>query len=914
MLLVASAQAQPSMAGAGKKPEVKQIVYKNDLLPATVFTLPNGLTLIVHEDHDVPVVAVNVWYHVGSKDEPLGKSGFAHLFEHLMFNGTENFNQDYFKPLERAGATNLNGTTNNDRTNYFQTVPVGALDTVLWLESDRMGHLLGAIDIDKLDEQRDVVKNEKRQGEDRPYGKVWGEMAKGTFPYGHPYSWSVIGSMEDLTNASLDDVHNWFKQYYGPNNATIVLAGAITPEHALERVLHFFGDIPPGPDNPKLGVDIAPRFERVERTIFDKVTTPRVYMVWNTPPMTHKTAPLQDILSDMLANGRSSILHKKLVTEEEIATQVAAFYYDREIAGQMVVIVDGRPDSDLGQLEREVHEAIKEVAKSGGRPGEIEALVKSSFTNVLRGLDNLGGFGGKSDQLARSFVLNGNPAHLSSYLHDMRSLRRNDFKVFAKKWLQPDGVFSLRVLPSAKLQTVGEGADRSQLPRPEEVATFNLGDWERGKLANGLEIVVKQRTGLPLVDVALLSPGGIAASSEHPGIASFTWSAMTELGTRKLSGTELSYELLKVGASISSDSGLDSGTLTLQANSQSLEQAFKLFAELIRTPNFRDSGFERLRKNWLVGIDQERENGRSMAFRAIAKLLYPEQHPYHAAISGTGDPQVIADLDSQTIENWYATWVHPQTAKLVFVGDITFAEARAMAERQLGNWRVGKAAKTLDYDSVRANIPAEPTVYVIDTPDSLQSTVMVGQVLRAVPTADEAALEVANATLGGTFTSRINMNLREDKGWSYGARSRVLDAAANRPFVVYAGVQTDKTFESLMEMKSEIERFISNNPPTAQEVDKIKESRSRRVAGSFETIGSLMGYVTDLLTKNRQMDYITEFVAGITSLSNAEVRSVARRYIKPEQQIYLIVGDYSTFKDKLAETAFRVEVLDKSEY
>ena len=917
LLLAASLVTQNAKAASEAEDFVlDKTTYEDGLLPATVYTLKNGLTLIVHQDHDVPVVAINVWYHVGAKDEPHGKSGFAHLFEHLMFNGTENFNQDYFKPLELAGATNLNGTTNSDRTNYFQTVPVGALDLVLWLESDRMGHLLGAIDLDKLDEQRDVVKNEKRQGEDQPYGKVWGELAKGTFPNRHPYSWSVIGSMEDLSNASVEDVHGWFKQYYGPNNATLVLAGDITPEDALERVYHYFGDIPPGPENPRHVNNIAPRIERVERVLYDTVTTPRLYMVWNTPSIKDETSPTQNLLSDLLASGRDSILYKRLVVEEEIATQVAAFYYDREIAGQFIVLVDGKPDSDLDQLEQAVHEEIAKISKGRAiKTKEIRARVNAMKANLIRGLDRLGGFGGKSDLLARSSVLIDDPSYIDTYIDLLDAQNPRTFKNFASEWLQFEATFSLRVIPELKLEAGKASADRSQLPVPAAVAKFDLGDWQRGKISNGLEVVVKPRTGLPLVAVGLLTPAGYAASSEQPGIANFTWNAMTELGTSRLSGAELEAALNELGASISSGSGFDTGNIQLNATTDDLEEAFAIYSELVKAPNFGADGLQRLKENWIVSISQERENGRSMALRAITKLLYPNGHPYHATLSGTGNPDSIAALDAGSLESWYRTWVHPKTAQIVFVGDITFDDALALAEEHFGDWQGTQTPGVAEQKPIQSSSDkATPTVYVIDTPAALQSTVVVGHLLPPVAEADEAALEVANATLGGTFTSRINMNLREEKGWSYGARSRIPSVNAQRPFIAYAGVQTDKTFESLMEMKSEVDRFVTSNPPKEEEVQKIKENRSRRVAGSFETIGSLMGYITNQLHKGRGMDYITKFVESITSLDALQVQVAAKRYLGSDEQVYLIVGDYAVFKEKLDETGFRVVLLKKEDY
>ena len=364
------------------------------------FTLDNGLTVIVHEDRKVPMVAVNIWYHVGSKNEKEGKTGFAHLFEHLMFNGTENYNSEYFEPFEKIGSTDQNGTTNSDRTNYFQNVPTNALDLALWMESDRMGHLLGVVDQEKLDEQRGVVQNEKRQGENRPYGKSFDRISNGAYPKGHPYSWTTIGSMEDLDAASLDDVKEWFKTYYGPNNAVLVLAGDIDLETAKAKAQEYFGDIPPGPPLTKPSKWIGKRSEEKREIMLDNVPQTVIYKVWNTPPANTIEEVHLDLAASVFSDQKNSPLYKDLVYDQQVSTGVSAFYFGREISGLFYIAADVAPGVDPDVVEEALDESIANYLKKGPDKDLLEAEKTKTYAGYVRGLQRIGGFGGKSDILA----------------------------------------------------------------------------------------------------------------------------------------------------------------------------------------------------------------------------------------------------------------------------------------------------------------------------------------------------------------------------------------------------------------------------------------------------------------------------------------------------------------------------------
>ena len=479
-------------------------------IPYQQFRLNNGLTVIVHEDHKAPIVAVNLWYHVGSKNERPGRTGFAHLFEHLMFNGSENFNDDFFKPFDQIGVTDQNGTTNEDRTNYFQNVPVNGLDMVLWLESDRMGHLLGAIDTARLDEQRGVVQNEKRQGENEPYGQVWNLISENTYPRGHPYSWSVIGSMEDLNAASLDDVREWFRTYYGPNNAVLVVAGDVTVPDVRARVERYFGDIPPGPPIATHETWIAPMTGTKRQRMEDRVPQARIYKVWNIPQWGSADADYLDLLTDVLSSGKTSRLYERLVYRDQIATDVAAFIDAKEIGGQVIVMATARPGGDLAAVERAIDEEMARLLRDGPTPAEMSRVKTQTRANFLRGVERIVGFGGNSELMAQSLVYGGSPEFYKVRMQRMETATAENLRDAGRRWLG-DGQYILEVHPFPELAAGTGGADRSRLPEVGTAPTPHFPALQRTTLSNGLKVVLAQRDAVPVVNMRLLVDAGYAA-------------------------------------------------------------------------------------------------------------------------------------------------------------------------------------------------------------------------------------------------------------------------------------------------------------------------------------------------------------------------------------------------------------------
>ncbi|TDI09908.1 MAG: insulinase family protein, partial [Acidobacteria bacterium] len=578
-------------------------------IPYQKFILDNGLTLIVHEDHKVPIVAVNVWYHVGSKNESPGRSGFAHLFEHLMFNGSEHFDKDYFEALERVGATDLNGTTSNDRTNYFQNVPTSALDLVLWMESDRMGHMLGAITEEKLESQRGVVQNEKRQGENRPYGVARQLIPKNTYPVGHPYSWTVIGSMEDLNAARMEDVHEWFRSYYGAANAVIAIAGDIDVETVHQKVQKYFGDIPSGPPVARHKAWVAKMTGSKRQIVQDHVPQARIYKVWNVPEWGTADADYLRLAGNVLASGKTSRLYKRLVYDDQIATDVSVSVNPQEIGSQVRIQATARRGTELATLETAIDEELKRFFQEGATERELSRVKNQFVSRFIRGIERVGGFGGKSDILARNEVYGGRPDYYKTTLQRVAAAQPDDLTRAARQWLS-DGVYILEVHPFPDFKTTGSDVDRSQLPEPGSPPQIDFPEISRTTLPNGLKVLLSRRSSVPLLNLNLLVDAGYAADQHAvPGVASLAMDMLDE-GTSTRSALEISEEIDHLGARLRTESDLDLSSVSLSVLKSNLDSALEIYADVILNPTFPEQEFKRLQRQRLAQIQREKNNPR----------------------------------------------------------------------------------------------------------------------------------------------------------------------------------------------------------------------------------------------------------------------------------------------------------------
>jgi len=863
----------------------------------TEYTLDNGLRLVVHEDNKAPIVAVNVWYHVGSKNEKRGKTGFAHLFEHLMFNGTENYDDEYFKPFELVGATSMNGTTNFDRTNYFQNVPKTALDMALWMESERMGHLLGAITQEKLDEQRGVVQNEKRQGDNQPYGKVLYSILAGVYPEGHPYATSIIGSMEDLDAASLEDVQDWFSTYYGPNNAVIVVAGDVVPEEVHKKVELYFGDIPPGPPIAKKEKWVV-KLDRDKREVMqDRVPQARLYKIWGGPSLTEEDNDLLNLAGDVLATGKNSRLFERLVYTDQIATAAEAGMFNIEIGGLFFSSVTVQPGGDLRQVEKALNEEIERLLKDGITEEELERVKTQRRSAFVRGLERVGGFGGKSDLLAQNAVYEGDPGAYRKSMDRLEAATAEEVTAAARRWLTA-GAYHLEVHPFPDAAAATEGADRSSVPETNTFPEVKFAEFERDFLANGMELIVANRSAVPVVNIRMSFDAGYA--SDQFGELGTSSLAMTMLdeGTKSRSALEISDELARLGARFSAGSGIDSSTIGISALKENLDASLDIFADLVLNPAFPENELERLRRMRIARIQQEKTQPVGLAIRIFPKLLYGEGHAYSMPLTGSGTEESVMRISRDSLVDYHDTWFRPNNATMIVVGDTSMAEIKPKLERLFRKWEPGTIpTKNIANVSLRN---AEQ-VYVIDRPGSEQSIIIAGNIAPAVSDGNEIAVETMNEIIGGSFTSRINMNLREDKAWSYGARTLLLSTKSQRPFIAYAPVQTDKTMESMAEIRRELTEYLGDKPATDEEINKVKSNNTLSLPGRWETAAAVLRDIGEIVTYDLPDDYWDTYAESVRNLSAGQIFAAADAVIKPENMIWVIVGDREKIEPRIRE-------------
>jgi zinc protease len=866
-------------------------------IPYTKFVLPNGLTVLVHEDHKAPIVAVNTWYHVGSKNEKPGKTGFAHLFEHLMFSGSQNFNFTYINAMERIGATNLNGTTNNDRTNYFENVPTSMLDYVLFAESDRLGHLLPVLDQKKLDLQRGVVQNEKRQSENQPYGVTEQLLTENTYPVGHPYSWTVIGSMQDLDAASLDDVHEWFKTYYGPNNVTVVLAGDITPQAAREKVEKYYGAIPPGPPIARQEVWVAKRAGTHRGWVQDRVPQARSYRVWNVPQFGSADEAWLDLAAEVLGQGKTSRLYKRLVYKDQIATSATADDDTNEIAGQFDFTLTAKPGGDLSVVEKEADEELQRFLEDGPTEAELQLAKTQIFGRYARIMERIGGFGGKSDILARCQTFTGDPACYKTYLKRVQAATPAAVKKAAVEWLS-DGDYILDVEPFPTDLKAGEPIDRSKTPALGSAEPLNLPPMQRATLSNGLKIVLAERHNAPVVNFSLLVRGGYSSDpGSAPGTCSFA-QRMLEEGTPTRDSLQIGEQLESLSANFDATANLDYSNVSLNALKLNMDQALDIYADLILHPAFPQKEFERLQQERLAAIQREKVSPNAMVLRVLPTLLYGTGHPYDESFVGTGTAASVSKMTRGDLAEFHETWFKPNNATLLIVGDTTLAEIKPKLEKLFATWKPGDVPAI---EVAKVPEPQKDVVYLMDRPGSGQSIIVAAQLAPPYNSPDQIPLALVNDVFGGNFSSRINMNLREDKHWSYGVQSVVVRARNERPFLSFSPVQTDKTKEAMSELVAEYKNIVGDKPITEAELKDEQSNATLALPGSFETVQQLSGAYGNILQYNLPEDYYNNYTQNVLAVTVEQADETAKKYILPGHLVWLVVGDMSKVEAGIRE-------------
>ena len=911
-------------------------------IPHEKFTLDNGLTVLVHEDRKAPIVAVSIWYGVGSKNEPKGKTGYAQLFEHIMFNGSENAPGDYFEYTKKIGATDLNGTTWLDRTNYFQTVPTTALESALFLESDRMGYLLNGLSKEKLDNQIGVVSNEKRQGDNQPFGLVDYTRSETLFPEGHPYHHDTIGSLEDLSAASLDDMKTWFTDHYGPNNAVLVLAGDINAAQAKPLVEKWFGKIKRGKDVAPVNAPVPTLGKDIKIVMKDKVPTTRIYRNWVVPGLADPDTNSLFVGLSALGGLSSSRLDNILVRQEQTAVGASA-YLIPFVHGSLVNIqVDVKPGADADAVAKRLDQILADYIKTGPTAEEVQRVAASNIAAQIDGLEQVGGFGGKAVALAEGQLYVGDSDFYKKELQRLATAKPAAVKAAMQKWLTRP-MLEIRVEPGErevyKEVAAGSGSrtgtlsspafyappgsedklvssplsfqDRSTFPEPTGTPALDFPTVEDTTLSNGIKVFFARRAAVPTVRVAVSFNAGYAADPvDKRGIASMMSTMMSE-GTTSLTSTQIAETEEKLGADVSVGSSLDRTVASLRAVKPNLGLSLDLLADVIKNPAFATNELERVRVQQLTRIKSENNQPQGIAVRRLPPLLYGMGHPYGGPQTGSGYAETVSAISRDDVVNFHTSWVHPAKAEIFVVGDTSLKEIKPMLEARFGKWTSNAAPAPAKNFAVAVPAPVSQ-ILLIDRPNAPQSLVLGGVVLDAKGSDDLLTLRAANEIFGGDFLSRINMDLRETKGWSYGVRSQVNGAEDRVPFYMFAPVQTNQTGPSVKVLMDQLKDFNGAKPVTAEELEKTIKGNVLELPGSYEQSSAVLGQMQSDRLNKRPFDYAETVAAKYTALTAKALNDEMRAKVDPSKITWLVVGDAAKVKPQLEALGLPIEMVTEA--
>lgn len=866
-----------------------------------LFRLDNGLTTIVHPDHSTPTVYVGIWYGVGSKDEPPGRTGFAHLFEHLMFQGTENREGEYFAPFTKAGATGMNGTTSEDRTNYFATVPTGALDMALWMESDRMSNLLGAVTQEALDEQRGVVQNEKRQGENRPYAGVYDRVRANVYPAGHPYRHSVIGSMEDLDAASLEDVHEWFDTYYGASNAVLVLSGDIDVATAKEKVTHFFSGAPAGVPLVKPQQWIPEIRENRKEVLYDRVGQIRINRTWALPNLKDRDTTLMYLVNETLANNKNAPLQKRLVDDMQLATGLRGGAYGQVINGENNLTINLRNGVDPEAVIAVVDEVIAAYLEEGPDAQILENAKLGINMSMLSSMESKSSMG---RMLAEGQLYTNDPLWVKQELAWLNEATAEDVKAVAKRWLSR-GYFEITVLPFPEYVTGEDAVDRSAVPVVSDVSGIQFPEINTATLDNGMQVVVAQSGELPLIDVAIrVGTGNMADAPDAPGISDAVF-ALMQRGTERWDANELAAEKDRIAMDSQMSANIENSSFGYRILSGNLQASLDIAAEVLENPTFPEEELVKFQQQVLAYLTNIQRNPARNATGLYRRALYGADHP----LGGVWTPDLVENLNRGRIEDFHAREIAPDNMTVFMIGDIDIDTATAALEASFGRWRAKSASAKRP---VGPAISSGPRVILVDQPGALQSTIRAGHSLAPFDAEGNTELTVVNGVFGADFEARINMNLREDKAWSYGMNSGILRVATGDQALVVAGsVQTDKTMESLQEIMREYREYVTTRPATPAELERVKLNRTRSLPGRF---ASKRGFLSSMIASDSYglpYDYAENTAARVEAVTLEGVNNRARDVIRPGELTWVIVGDLDEIEQKVRSLNYGpVEIWD----
>ncbi|MET0442621.1 MAG: pitrilysin family protein [Casimicrobiaceae bacterium] len=881
-------------------------------VPFTKYRLANGLEVILAPDKRLPIVAVNLWYHVGAANEEPGRTGFAHLFEHMMFTGSKHIARgEAERLLEAAGGADSNASTSFDRTNYYDTVPANQLELALWTHADRMGYLLDALDQKALSNQQDVVRNERRETtENRPYGIVDEAIYTALFPPGHPYRADVIGSHADIQAARLADVRDFFKRYYRPNNATLVIAGDFDPANARRLVQKYFGSFARGPDVPKPSVVTPPIDGERRLTVTDRVELPRLNLAWLTPPAFAPGDAELDIAGQILAGGKSSRLYKTLVYDKELAQGVDAGQASSALTSIFEIQALARPGHTPAELETAIDAELARLASDGPTQAEVDRARSAYEHDLFRGLERVGGGGGRANRLNYYNQYTGDPGYLAKDLERYRKVTPDDVKRAVAKYLAKDSRVVLYATPGEKKlapdvpatpvpangrETEAINRDepwRKSPPRAGAAVGRRLPEPATFRLANGLTVYHLERSEVPVANARLVVNGGLSVNpGDTPGLVDFTVASLED-GTATRDALAIADAFAQLGADYGASTARDASVHSVDALAAQFPAALALLADVVQRPTFPADEIERARRSRQAAVIAAREDPASLADAAFRRSLYGTSLGYGQTTLGT--EASLARIDGAMLREFWQRWYHPANAALVIVGAIDRATARTLAERELGGWSGAAAARPAPV----ATLPAKATsarLVLVERAGVNQIELRVGRVAAARASPDYFALQLANEILGGGFTSRLNANLREAKGFAYGAFSRFDFGRSPGPFAVATTVRDDATAPAVKEIDRELDRMRAS-APSRVEFAKARDGVVRSLPGAFESNGGIAGAFGSLFVYGLPTTYFATLPSRFAAVPAAEVLAVSKRYLDPAQMVVVGVGDPAALK------------------